>query len=54
MNIADFNRMNPDFDKAIASGDVYEMRLPNNKMDVFLSKKPEILTEVHAIVIARE
>jgi membrane-bound lytic murein transglycosylase D len=45
MDIAAFNKMNPDFDKLIASGSNYELRLPNDKMDIFLSKKPEILNE---------
>ena len=45
MDIVAFNKMNPDFDKVTASGSNYELRLPNDKMDIFLSKKPEILNE---------
>ncbi len=45
MDIAAFNKLNPDFDKSIASGNNYQLRLPNDKMDMFLSKKPEILNE---------
>jgi membrane-bound lytic murein transglycosylase D len=45
LDIAAFNKMNPDFDKLIASGNSYELRLPNDKMDIFLAKKPEILNE---------
>jgi len=45
MDIVAFNKMNPDFDKVTASGGNYELRLPNDKMDIFLSKKPEILNE---------
>jgi membrane-bound lytic murein transglycosylase D len=45
MDITAFNKMNPDFDKLIASGSNYELRLPNEKMDIFLTKKPEILNE---------
>jgi membrane-bound lytic murein transglycosylase D len=45
MDIAAFNKMNPDFDRMIASGSNYELRLPNEKMEIFLSKKPEILNE---------
>ena len=41
----DFNKMNPDFDKLVASGSNYELRLPVDKMDVFISKKPSILNE---------
>jgi membrane-bound lytic murein transglycosylase D len=45
MDIAAFNKMNPDFDKLIASGSNYELRLPGEKMEIFLSKKPDILNE---------
>jgi len=45
MDIAVFNRMNPDFDKLIAVAGNYELRLPNDKMDIFLAKKFEILNE---------
>lgn len=45
MTIADFHRINPDFDKTIADIGSYELRLPTNKMDVFLRKKNEILVE---------
>lgn len=45
MDIAAFNRLNPDFDKLIATGSNYELRLPNEKISVFLAKKPEILNE---------
>jgi membrane-bound lytic murein transglycosylase D len=45
MDIAAFNKMNPDFDKLIAINGNYELRLPDDKMDIFLARKPEILTE---------
>jgi len=45
MDILAFNRMNPDFDKLIAGNGKYELRLPNEKMDIFLAKKSEILNE---------
>jgi membrane-bound lytic murein transglycosylase D len=45
MDIAAFNRLNPDFDKLIATGSNYELRLPNEKITIFLAKKPEILNE---------
>jgi peptidoglycan lytic transglycosylase D len=45
MDIAAFNKFNPDFDKQIASGNSYDLRLPGDKMDMFLAKKPEILNE---------
>jgi membrane-bound lytic murein transglycosylase D len=45
MDIAAFNKMNPDFDKLIADNGQYELRLPNDKMDIFLAKKFDILNE---------
>ena len=45
MDIASFNKLNPHFDKQIAAGNSYELRLPNDKMDIFLAKKPDILNE---------
>lgn len=51
MDIAAFNKLNPGFDKSIASGANYELRLPIEKMDMFLSKKPEILNESLQLLI---
>lgn len=45
IDIASFNRLNPNFDKLIAFNGNYELRLPNDKMDIFLAKKPVILDE---------
>jgi membrane-bound lytic murein transglycosylase D len=45
MDMEDFYRINPDFDKAIADIGTYEMCLPIHKMDIFLRKKNEILVE---------
>jgi membrane-bound lytic murein transglycosylase D len=45
MDIAAFNKMNPDFDKLIAFSGNYELRLPGDKMEIFLARKPEILNE---------
>jgi len=45
MDMAAFNKMNPNFDKLIASTGVYELRLPTEKMELFLAKKPTILNE---------
>ena len=45
MNIADFQKINPDFDNAIASAGKYELRLAPEKMDAFLTKKIDILNE---------
>lgn len=45
MDIAQFNMLNPDFDKQMANNGDYELRLPSDKMDDFLAKKSDILNE---------
>lgn len=46
MDIADFNRYNPYFDKLIASPDnSYELKLPADKMELFNASKYQILYE---------
>lgn len=46
MNMADFDRYNPDFDKKMASSDnIYEMKLPADKMELFTANKYIILNE---------
>ena len=45
MDILTFNQMNPDFDKLIASNGKYELRLPNEKLELFIVKKSDIQNE---------
>jgi membrane-bound lytic murein transglycosylase D len=46
MEIADFNRYNPHFDKLIASPENnYELKLPADKMEMFTANKYQILNE---------
>jgi membrane-bound lytic murein transglycosylase D len=45
MELSLFNRYNPGFDKQVATNGTYEMRLPADKMELFLTKKYEILNE---------
>jgi membrane-bound lytic murein transglycosylase D len=46
MDIAEFNRYNPGFDKTMASADnTYELRLPAEKMQSFNAHKYQILNE---------
>jgi membrane-bound lytic murein transglycosylase D len=45
MNLVDFNKLNPGFEKAIASNGKYELQLPASKMDIFLTRKFDILNE---------
>jgi membrane-bound lytic murein transglycosylase D len=43
IDIQQFNRWNPGFEKALASGKEYTMRLPNEKAALFQAKKQAIL-----------
>ena len=43
--IDDFNRFNPGFDDVLASGGTYNLRLPNDKMNLFVANKYPILNE---------
>ncbi|HLG38774.1 MAG TPA: lytic transglycosylase domain-containing protein [Chitinophagaceae bacterium] len=52
MDIAAFNKLNPDFDKLIASNGNYELRLPDDKMQLFMAKKPEILSESMQLLLS--
>jgi membrane-bound lytic murein transglycosylase D len=46
MDAPEFNRYNPDFDKVMASpNNSYDLKLPADKMDLFVSNKYEILNE---------
>ena len=45
MDILTFNQMNPDFDKLIAINGKYELRLPNEKLELFIVKKSDIQNE---------
>jgi membrane-bound lytic murein transglycosylase D len=45
MTVAEFNRLNPAFDKNLALGNTYEMRLPADKLLLFQSQKPQILEQ---------
>jgi membrane-bound lytic murein transglycosylase D len=52
MDGAEFNRYNPDFDKVMASANnSYDLKLPSDKMDLFVSNKYQILNEsVHRLL----
>ena len=45
MEISQFNRYNPAFDNMIASNGNYDLRLPADKMQIFLNNKYIILNE---------
>jgi len=50
-SIAEFNRYNPDFDKLITHNGKYELRLPADKMDLFMVKRYDILNESLQIML---
>ncbi len=45
MDIVLFNHFNPDFDGSLASSGVFELRLPPDKMQLFVANKYPILNE---------
>ena len=51
LSISEFNRYNPDFDKLITHNGKYELRLPADKMDIFMAKRYDILNESLQIML---
>ena len=45
MEIKDFNRYNPGFDNLLANRGTYNLRLPDDKMTLFIANKYPILNE---------
>jgi membrane-bound lytic murein transglycosylase D len=45
MNLAEFNRMNPNFDRQLSSKGSFDLRLPADKMTLFQASKPQILEQ---------
>ncbi len=45
MDISEFNHYNPGFDNSLARGDSFNMRLPADKMQIFIENKYPILNE---------
>ncbi|MCH5683253.1 hypothetical protein LWM68_02540 [Niabella sp. W65] len=54
MSLEEFNSLNPSMDKVLASNSTYQLKLPLEKMDVFLSKKNEMLNESIQMLINPE
>ena len=52
MDITQFNRFNPQFDDMIANNGNYDLRLPDEKMQLFLANKYSILNECVQILLA--
>lgn len=51
MDIAAFNHYNPDFDAVLSSSGNYEMRLPPDKMQLFVANKYGILNECVQVLL---
>ena len=45
MNLSDFNKLNPGFDRQLSANGTYNLRLPNDKMTLFQANKPFILEQ---------
>ncbi len=52
IGINEFNRLNPGLDAAMASGDVFSLRLPSEKMDLFVRNKYPILNECVQLLLS--
>jgi membrane-bound lytic murein transglycosylase D len=50
-SVTEFNRYNPDFDKLITHNGKYELRLPADKMELFMAKRYDILNESLQIML---
>ena len=51
MDINEFNRLNPNFDRLISANGNYDLRLPNEKMTTFQANKPQILEQSVRIMV---
>jgi membrane-bound lytic murein transglycosylase D len=51
MNIGDFNKLNPNFDKQLSANGAYDLRLPNEKMQLFKTNKSTILEQSVAMML---
>lgn len=45
MDLKEFNKLNPGMEKTLASNTSYQLRLPMDKVDLFLTRKNEMLNE---------
>ena len=51
MDIQEFNRLNPSFDNIIANNGTFDLRLPEDKMQLFMSARYQILNECVQILL---
>jgi membrane-bound lytic murein transglycosylase D len=52
MELAEFNRLNPQFDKQLAAAGTYSLRLPQDKAQLFQASKPQILEQSIKLMLA--
>jgi membrane-bound lytic murein transglycosylase D len=52
MDLNEFNKLNPGFDKQMASSGSYNLRLPSEKVLVFQASKPQILEKSIKLMLA--
>ena len=52
IDINDFNGLNPDIDKKLAAGEIYPLTIPADKVELFQSKKLEMLRESVQLLLA--
>lgn len=54
MEISEFNQLNPNLNNILTNSSTYQLKLPLEKMELFLSKKNEILNESIQMIINPE
>jgi len=52
IDIAEFNRLNPNFDKQLSANGSYELKLPVDKLTLFQANKPQILEQSIKVMLA--
>jgi membrane-bound lytic murein transglycosylase D len=52
MDITEFNRLNPAFDKQLSANGMYELKLPADKLTLFQASKPQILEQSIKVMLA--
>jgi membrane-bound lytic murein transglycosylase D len=45
MNLSEFSKLNPNFDRQLSANGFFDLRLPNEKMLMFQANKPQILEQ---------
>ena len=51
MDLADFNRLNPNFDRQLSANGSYPLHLPADKMTLFQASKPQILEQSVRLIL---